>query len=155
MQKVKWSSFLPLLALTSISGLLACGDDGGPTGVEEPEKPSAVQVRISNLSFASATELSSVGNLIVAQGVEAGPVDIVFLDDIGNPVNHGELEYLDVIMADEAIATWRAAQENDFSGFVQGRAIGNTSVVFRLMFGKTGNAKAIFTSAPITVVISE
>lgn len=155
MRKVPFNSLLPILSFGLVLATVACGDDNDPTGVAEPDKPEMVQVRAGSITLANATEFSANGNLIVAQGETAGPAEIVFLDNLGNPMSHGPTEYLEVSVGDEAVTTWLPEEQGGFIGSFQGRTIGETELVFRLMFGEPGDAKTIFTSAPITLLVTE
>lgn len=147
---------LPLLALAALT---ACDDDS--TGPENRQVPIQVRVESNGLSLATATEFSNLGTeLPVAVGVRPD-YEIVFLvedEQASAPVPYTPAsdEYLDVTVANTAIARWETDTPGSFIGGIRGVSQGTTTVVFRLVRGVPGaaNGTVIFEAHPIPVNIN-
>ena len=142
------------LLLVALAAVTACDDDS--TGPENRQVPIQVRVESNGLSLATATEFSNLGTeLPVAVG------EIVFLvedEQASSPVPYTPAsdEYLDVTVANTAIARWETDTPGAFTGGIRGVSQGTTTVVFRLMRGVPGstNGSVVFEAHPIPVNIN-
>lgn len=142
------------LSLAGAVSVAACGDD--PTGVDDHAEPEGIVLRLSGQVVASydGDSGSWTGELTVRAGQETAHFDVVFVDHDGDPVELEDDTYLEVDIANEAVAGWEQDTPGEFGGHLHGEAVGNTTAVFKLMHGSVGSGHADFVSAPVTVRVT-
>lgn len=150
----------PALLAFALYALAACGDnpvDPGDDHDHEHHDPEFVAVYLDDELLAKAGyEVGTVeGELRVPAGGELEGLRVVFLDDHGHEVDQDHDYWLDVSIADEAIAEFAPATEGGFEGTLAGLQAGETTAVFALMHGAVGHGHADFRSRPIPVVVTD
>ena len=73
------------IVLVSLLAIAACGNDA-PTAPESHPEVEQVQLRVGDVILANATSVQAFN--AIALGNEAF-LDVVFVDDLGNPLDHG------------------------------------------------------------------
>lgn len=150
---------IPALLAFALYAFAACdnpvdpGDDHG----HEHHAPEVVAVYLDGELLAKAGyEPGTVeGEVRVAAGGSLEGLRIVFLDDHGHEIDEEDDHWLDVDIADEAVAEFVPSTEGGFEGTLVGLEAGETAVAFSLMHGSVGHGHADFISRRIPVIVTD
>ena len=150
-RNLRGSRALVVVALFGLWTTGACSDT--PTEPEEHVEPEGVQLIMTGEVIASydGDDQSWEGELEVGDGEQTGRIDVVFVDHDGDPVETEEETYLEVDVADEAVATFDQSTAGGFSGQLRGVGTGQTSAVFKLMHGEVGSGHPDFVTTPVAI----
>lgn len=141
------------LALAGVLALGACGDD--PTGLDDHSEPEGVVLRINGQTVASydGDTRTWTGDLTVKAGQSTGTITVAFVDHDGHEIEADDDVYLEVTVANTSLAAFNHTAAGSFTGTLQGKAVGQTTAVFKLMHGSVGSGHSDFTTAPTMVRI--
>lgn len=141
-----------LLALGVASSLVLAGCSDDPVDVHVDEEIERVELVISGLTVASwdVETMSWTGALNVDVGTETAHIDVVFLSHDGDEIVFDPDHYLDVEVADQAIAEFEQDTPGEFGGHLHGVQVGTTTVTFFLMHGAIGSGHQDFQTNPGT-----
>lgn len=141
------------LALWTLLGTGACSD---PAGLDDHAEPEGVVLRIGGQTVASydGDTRQWTGDLSVAAGQSTAQITVVFVDHDGDPITVDSDSYLEVDVANAAVAAFNPTTQGAFTGVLQGKAAGQTTAVFKLMHGAVGAGHSDFTTAPVAVRVT-
>jgi len=143
------------LVLVGAVGVAACSDD--PTGLDDhADDVEGIALVLSGAVIATfdGDTRTWTGQLTVAAGQETAHIDVRLLDHDGDPVTLSNEYYLDVVIANEAVAEWEQDTPGEFGGHLHGVAAGQTTAVFRLMHGAVGSGHADFETTAVVVRVN-
>jgi hypothetical protein len=143
---------LPALGLFGALTFAACDDD--PLLEEDHSEPAVVEIALGDVVLARAFSGSSTGFVGDQLDQETALLTFTFLDDENALVVPEGDEYLEVVIADEGIATFEPTAPGVFEGRFRGRAIGETTGEIRFMHGSPGSGHADFMSHPVNIIIN-
>ena len=157
MEKLIRSDMAAVVAMVCALALPACGTE--PDDHEEHHEPHEIQLVIGSDVLASyeVEETSWEGALEVAAGAETGQIEVRFLDDEGDELHfedEDEPAYLDVIVANEAIAEFVLSSPGAFTGKFRGKTEGQTGVTIRLMHGEVGHGHEDVKTTPLQAKVN-
>ena len=150
----------PLWALALVGTLVlgACSDED-PTGVDDDHGDDVEGVALVLSGQTIATYDGDTGQwngeMEVTVGEETAHIDVRFLDHNGQAVALDSDFYLEVDVADEAIAEFEQDTPGEFGGHLHGVAVGETDVVFKLMHGAVGSGHPDFVTAAVHAHVEE
>lgn len=145
---------LGAFALASVValGAAACEDD--PTGPDDDHgDPASVRLMLGGVEIASATNTTASGEIHLHPDEETDHITVQFLDDDGDVIDFDDDFYLDVVVGNEAVAEFEQDTPGEFGGHAHGVAVGETTMIFRLMHGAVGSGHPDFSSAAIPVEV--
>lgn len=143
----------PLLGLLGLLAVAGCDDDDNPV-VEDHSEPAVVEIALGDVVIARAFSGSATGFIGAQVDVSTAVLTFTFLDDESALVVPGADEYLEVVIADESIATFEATTAGAFEGRFLGRAVGETTAEIRFMHGSPGSGHPDFVSHPVNIIIN-
>lgn len=130
---VRRSGALALVAALAL-GAAACDDD--PTGLDDDHgDPDQVVLLLNGVQIASATAINvgtTTGEIHLEPGEETNHIDVVFLDEEGDPITFDDDFYLEVEVGDEAIAEFEQDTPGEFGGHAHGKVEGETTLTLHL-----------------------
>ena len=139
------------LTLAATFALAACDDSG--TGLDEDHGGDieGIELVLSGATIATydAAGRTWTGEMEVQVGNETAHIDVVFVDADGDPVTLDSDFYLEVEVANTAVAEFEQDTPGEFGGHLKGVAVGETDVVFKLMHGAVGSGHADFVTAAV------
>jgi len=149
-KKKSWMAF----ALVGAVGFAACSDD--PTGLDHADDVEGIALVLNGAVLASFDGHNRTwsGQLTVNAGQETAHIDVRLLDHDGDELTLSSEYYLDVVIANEAIAEWEQDTPGEFGGHLHGVATGQTTAVFRLMHGAVGSGHADFETTAVVVRVN-
>ena len=139
-------------ALVAALAVSACGDD--PVDVDEHAEAEGVVLRLNGATIATYDEGTWTGELEVPVGTETAHIDVIFIDHDGDAIELDADFYLEVVVANEAIAEFEQDTPGEFGGHLHGEAVGETTASFSLMHGAVGTGHADFTAAGVHVHVN-
>ena len=144
-----WLAF-PLVAVLALG---ACDDD--PVGLEEEHaEPHGLVVSMSGQVLATYDMDAGWSEVLgVVEGAETPHLDVVFVDEAGDPIELEEDTYLEVVVSDGTVAAWEQDSPGEFGGHLVGVSAGQTTAVFQLMHGAVGSGHADFVTAEVTITV--
>ena len=154
MKKHRTNRLAALAVVAFAAFAAACSDD--PVAPEEDEhaEPEGVQVLVSGAVVATydGDAQSWTGELEVEAGEESGLVEVRFVDHDGDPIPIDDDLYLEVAVEDTTIAEFHhEPTPGSFMGHFDGKAEGETDVVFMLMHGTVGSGHSDFTTTGVHI----
>ena len=145
-----------------ILGSAAAAACDNPVAVEEHDEeehehaePERVRIRFADQVVATAgyQQGSAEGEIGLVAGSTVTDVVIEFLAEDGDVLETEDEDYLELELADPAVATFTPTEPGGFTGRIEARADGETTATLRLMHGELGEGHPDFISTPIRVVV--
>ena len=148
------------LSMSAVVGLAACSDDTGTSHDDEGhgDGVEGVQLWLSGSRIASYDGDTKVwtGELEVEEGEETAHIEVRFVDHDGVKVQVAPPSfYLEVVVANEAIAEFEQDTPGEFGGHLHGKSEGETDVVFKLMHGAVGSGHPDFITTAVHAHVGE
>ncbi|MDE2874989.1 MAG: hypothetical protein OXU69_14660 [Gemmatimonadota bacterium] len=157
MKKLIGSELAAVAAMVLALGLAACGTE--PEEEEEHHEPHEVELVMGSTVLASyeVDETTWEGSLEVDAGAETGQIEVRFLDDEGDELHfedEDEPVYLEVDVADAAIAEFVLSAPGAFTGTFRGKTAGQTGVTIKLMHGELGQGHPDLQTTPLQATVN-
>lgn len=143
--------------VAALALVVACSDDPVVPPDDDHAEPEGVQVLLDGTVVATydGDAQSWTGELEVEIG-ESGEVEVRFVDHDGDAIPIDDDLYLEVDVTDTAIAEFHHEPDpGDFTGHFDGKAEGETDVVFKLMHGTVGSGHSDFTTTAVHIHVEE
>ena len=155
MKKHRTNRLAALAVVFAAAHVAACSDDPvAPEEEDEHAEAEGAQVLVDGAVVATydGDEQSWTGELEVEVGEESGMVEVRFVDHDGDPVPIDDDLYLEVSVEDTTIAEFHhEPAPGSFTGHFDGKAEGETDVVFMLMHGAVGSGHSDFTTTAVHI----
>lgn len=145
------------LAFSTLFAVSACDDDPVGTDDDDHADPVGMVISMGGADLVTVNGTTVTGTLTVAAGQETPHIDVEFLDEDGDRFTPEDAdEWMAVVIADEAVATWEQDEVGEFGGHLHGEAAGTTTALFEIRHGAVGSASAHadYRSPTIPVVIN-
>jgi len=118
------------------------------------EHADGLRIEFEGTPLVTLHEGEVTGSLSVAAGESVGPLNVVFTDHHGDPMDPDAGYWMRALMP-ETVAAFEQTSAGAFSGTLVGFSAGETTLTIELVHGSVGHGHTDFRSVPIPVVVTE
>lgn len=154
---LEWKYTKSMIAFAAIALLgitTACTDSTEPNGDEHAEADGLI-IREGSTVLVEVLEQNVTGSLSVQEGQETAHLSVVFVDIDGDEITLDPADYfMQVTVADGAVAVFEQDTPGEFAGHFQGLSAGQTTLTFSVVHGQVGAGHADYISPAITGTVT-